>query len=333
MTNPETMRAILIAEAGGPESLKPVARPIPAPATGQVLIKVAAAGVNRPDIMQRKGHYPPPPGASDIPGLEIAGTVVALGDNDSLLKPGDSICALVTGGGYAEYCLASAALCLPVPGGLSLTEAAALPETFFTVWSNVFNRANLRPGETLLVHGGTSGIGTTAIQLAKAFNATVFITAGTDAKCRFCIQLGADAAINYMEQDFVAAIKALTENDGVDVILDMIGGAYFQRNMNCMADDGRLVQIAVQTGAKADINLWHVMLRRLTITGSTLRARSDDFKRDIAQKLLKHVWPLLASGQVKPVIYKTFTLDQADQAHALMESSQHIGKIILTVNP
>ncbi|MCK9397452.1 MAG: NAD(P)H-quinone oxidoreductase [Methylobacter sp.] len=312
--------------------LKPAKRTIPTPSANQVLIKVEAAGVNRPDVMQRKGLYPPPPGSSDIPGLEVTGTIIALGsDNISHLHPGDRVCALVPGGGYAEYCLASAALCLPVPAGLSFTEAAALPETFFTVWSNVFDRAQLQPGETLLVHGGTSGIGTTAIQLAKAFNAKVIVTAGSDAKCKFCLQLGADAAINYKEQDFVEQIKRLTDNKGVDVILDMIGGDYFPRNLKCMSDDARLVQIAIQSGPKTEINLLPVMLKRLTITGSTLRARDDAFKAAIAGKLLEKVWPLLESGKIKPVIHTTFALTDAAKAHQLMESSQHIGKIILTV--
>jgi NADPH2:quinone reductase len=311
--------------------LKPVQRAIPTPTANQLLIKVAAAGVNRPDVMQRKGLYPAPPDASDIPGLEIAGTIVALGDNISHLNEGDKVCALVTGGGYADYCLASAALSLPIPEGLSFTQAAALPETFFTVWSNVFDRAQLQPGETLLVHGGASGIGTTAIQLAKAFNAKVIITAGSTAKCDFCLQLGADAAINYKEQDFVEEIKQLTDNQGVAVILDMIGGDYFPRNIKCMADDARLVQIAVQMGSKAEINLLPVMLKRLIITGSTLRARDDAFKAAIAGKLLENVWPLLASGKIKPVIHSTFALTDAAKAHQLMESSRHIGKIILTV--
>lgn len=311
--------------------LKPVQRAIPTPSANQVLIKVAAAGVNRPDVMQRKGLYPVPPGASDIPGLEVAGTIVALGDNINSFNAGDRVCALVTGGGYAEYCLASAALCLAIPEGLSFTQAAALPETFFTVWSNVFDRAQLQPGETLLVHGGSSGIGTTAIQLAKAFNAKVIVTAGSTAKCEFCLQLGADAAINYQEQDFVEAIKQLTDNKGVDVILDMIGGDYFPRNIKCMADDARLVQIAIQMGPKTEINLLPVMLKRLTITGSTLRARDDAFKAAIAGKLLENVWPLLKSGNIKPVIHSTFALTDAAKAHQLMESSRHIGKIILTV--
>ncbi|MGR8981010.1 MAG: NAD(P)H-quinone oxidoreductase [Gammaproteobacteria bacterium] len=325
------MRAIAIIDAEDLKILQSTECPIPSPAAGEVLIKVAAAGVNRPDVIQRKGHYPPPPGASDILGLEIAGTIAEVGDHVETIKPGDKVCALLTGGGYAEYCLASADLCLPIPDGLSLTEAAALPETFFTVWSNVFDRAKLQPGETLLVHGGTSGIGTTAIQLAKAFDASVFVTAGSDAKCRFCLELGADAAIHYKQQDFVEAVNELTHKKGVDVILDMIGGPYFPRNLKCLSNDGRLVQIAIQQGAKADINLWTVMSKRLTVTGSTLRAMPDGFKRDVAANLRRHVWPLLSSGKIKPVIHTTFPLTQADQAHALMESSRHIGKIILTV--
>ncbi len=327
MPLPDQMTAIEI----GNGNLKPAQRAIPTPSANQVLIKVAAAGVNRPDVMQRKGLYPPPPGASDIPGLEVAGTIVALGSDIGHLHEGDKVCALVTGGGYAEYCLASAALCLPVPEGLSFTQAAALPETFFTVWSNVFDRAHLQPGETLLVHGGSSGIGTTAIQLAKAFNANVIVTAGSEDKCEFCLQLGADAAINYKEQDFVEEIKNLTDGKGVDVILDMIGGDYFPRNLKCMSDDARLVQIAIQNGPKTEINLLPVMLKRLTITGSTLRARDDAFKAAIAAQLFEKVWPLLTSGKIKPVIHSTFALTDAAKAHQLMESSQHIGKIILTV--
>ncbi len=327
MQLPEQMIAIEIDNG----DLKPTQRTVPTPSANQVLIKVAASGVNRPDVMQRKGLYPPPSGASDIPGLEVAGTIIALGSDISHLHEGDRVCALVTGGGYAEFCLASAALCLPVPESLSFTEAAALPETFFTVWSNVFDRAHLQPGETLLVHGGSSGIGTTAIQLAKAFNAKVIVTAGSNAKCEFCLQLGADAAINYKEQDFVEEIKRLTDNKGVDVILDMIGGDYFPRNLKCMSDDARLVQIAIQSGPKAEINLLPVMLKRLTITGSTLRTRDDAFKAAIAAQLLEKVWPLLTSGKIKPVIYSTFALTNAALAHQLMESSQHIGKIILTV--
>ena len=321
------MRAIEIA-AG---ALQPTNRPVPIPTDDQVLIKVAAAGVNRPDVMQRKGLYPAPPGASDLPGLEIAGIVVATGAAVNSIKISDPVCALVSGGGYADYCLAAAAHCLPIPAGLSFVQAAALPETFFTVWSNVFDRARLQSGETLLVHGGSSGIGTTAIQLAKAFDAKVIVTAGSNAKCRFCLELGADAAFNYKEQDFVAEINQLTEGLGVDVILDMIGGDYFPRNLRCMATDGRLVQIAIQNGAKADINLLPIMLKRLTITGSTLRARDDGFKADIAEKLLKNVWPLLSSGAIKPIIHSTFALNEAALAHELMESSRHIGKIILEV--
>lgn len=312
-------------------ALKPVQRAVPTPAARQVLIKVAAAGVNRPDVMQRKGLYPPPPGASDIPGLELAGTVQAVGDSVNSLKPGEKVCALVTGGAYAEYCLASAALCLPIPEGLSFIQAAALPETFFTVWSNVFDRGHLQAGETLLVHGGAGGIGTTAIQLGKAFNAKVIVSAGSKAKCEFCLQLGADVAINYKEQDFVEEIKRLNDSKGVDVILDMIGGDYFPRHLKCLADEGRLVQIAVQNGPKTELNLLPVMLKRLTLTGSTLRARDDAFKAAIASQLLEKVWPLLNSGRIKPVIHSTFALTEAALAHQLMESSQHIGKIILTV--
>lgn len=320
-----TMQAIEIEDG----ALKLTECPIPTPANHQVLIKVAAAGVNRPDIMQRKGLYPAPSDASDIPGLEIAGTVVATGADASHLKPGDAVCALITGGGYAEYCLASAALCLPIPEGWSFIQAAALPETFFTVWSNVFDRVHLLPNEILLVHGGSGGIGTTAIQLAKAFHAKIIVTAGSEAKCQFCLELGADAAINYKKQDFVAEINRLTDSKGVDVILDMIGGDYFPRNLQCMAYDARLVQIAIQNGAKTEINLLSLMLKRLTLTGSTLRARNDDFKADIAQKLYQKVWPLLATGKIKPVIHSTFALKDAGKAHELMESSQHIGKIIL----
>lgn len=333
MSYPTTMRAIEIKTPGGPETLTIATRTTPTPEQHQVLIKVAAAGVNRPDVMQRKGLYPPPPGASDVPGLEISGTIVALGEQVDHLNIGDQVCALVTGGGYAEYCLASANCCLPLPTSLSFTQAAALPETFFTVWSNVFDRARLQPGETLLVHGGSSGIGTTAIQLAKAFNAKVFVTAGSAEKCRRCVQLGADAAINYHAEDFVDVILNLTQNKGVDVILDMIGGDYLPRNIKCMADDARLVQIAVQHGPKADINLLPIMLKRLTITGSTLRARNDAFKANIAKQLLNNVWPLLEMGLIKPIIHSTFSLSDAAKAHELMESSQHFGKIILEVNP
>jgi len=327
MMIPEFMQAIEV-EA---DTLQLTARLTPKPASHQVLIKVVAAGINRPDISQRKGLYPPPTGASDILGLEVAGTIVLVGAAVSHLKVGDTVCALVTGGGYAGYCLASALLCLPIPKGLSFVEAAALPETFFTVWSNVFDRAQLRAKETLLVHGGTSGIGVTAIQLAKAFYANVIVTAGSAEKCNACVKLGADTAINYHEQDFVTAVHKATRNKGVNVILDIIGGDYFPRNLKCLAYDGRLVQIALQHGIKSEINLLPIMVKRLTITGSTLRARDDAFKADIANQLHKNVWPLLASGKIKPIIDSTFTLDEAAVAHEYMESSQHIGKIILEV--
>ncbi len=313
------------------ETLALTQRPIPEPTAHQVLIKVAAAGVNRPDIMQRKGLYPPPVGASDILGLEIAGTVVAPGSAVTNLNIGDCVCALVTGGGYAEYCVAMAILCLPIPDGFTFVQAAALPETFFTVWSNVFDRAQLLRGETLLVHGGSSGIGTTAIQLATAFGANVIITAGSQEKCDRCLELGASVAINYREHDFVEAVLHATEKKGVNVILDMMGGDYLPRNLECLAFDGRLVQIALQNGVKAHINLLPILLKRLTLTGSTLRARDDEFKARIAQQLYKNVWSLLATGQIKPIIYTTFSLAEANQAHALMESSQHIGKIILEI--
>jgi NADPH:quinone reductase len=327
MQLPNTMLAIEIV-AG---SLKLTERAIPKPGSNQVLIKVTAAGVNRPDVMQRKGLYPAPLGASDIPGLEISGIIVALGYGTlaSPFKLGDLVCALVSGGGYAGYCLASVSHCLPIPNGLSLVEAAALPETFFTVWSNVFERAQLQEGETLLVHGGSSGIGTTAIQLAKAFQSKVIITAGSKIKCERCLELGADAAINYKEQDFVLETNRLTSNQGVNVILDMIGGDYFSRNLKCMANDARLVQIAIQNGAKAEINLLPIMLKRLTITGSTLRARDDVFKANIAKKLQQNVWPLLANGSIKPIIHARFALNEASKAHELMENSLHIGKILL----
>ena len=326
---PNSMTVIEIDGFGEPDVLKPIQREIPQPASGEVLIKVAAAGVNRPDVMQRTGMYPPPPGASDIPGLEIAGEVVALGKDVSRLSLGENICALVSGGGYAEYCVAPAPQCLPVPKGFDAVRAAALPETFFTVWANVFERGALTKGESFLVHGGTSGIGTTAIQLAKSFGATVYTTAGSDDKCKACEQLGADVAINYRDKDFVAEIQAQTNKQGVNVILDMVGGDYLPRNIKCMAADGRLLQIALQRGPKGELNLASVMLKRLTVTGSTLRARSIEQKAAIGNALLKNVWPLLEDGTVAPQIYKTFPLVQAAQAHTMMESSQHIGKIIL----
>ena len=327
---PATMTAIEIPEYGPPEALVPGTRPVPEPAAGEVLIKVAAAGVNRPDVLQRQGGYAPPPGTSDIPGLEVAGEIVALGAGVEDLSTGDSVTALVAGGGYAEYCAAPAPQCLPVPGGLSLTEAAALPETFFTVWSNVFDRGGLQAGEVFLVHGGSSGIGTAAIQLAKAFGARVFATAGSADKCRACEDLGAEKAIDYRDEDFVATVKEASGGKGADLILDMVGGDYIARDIELLAPDGRLVFIAFLRGPKAEINFMPVMRKRLTVTGSTLRPRDIAFKGAIAQALRDRVWPLISAGQVKPVMYKTFPLAEAAEAHRLMESSAHIGKIVLT---
>ena len=328
---PETMTAIEIREPGGPEVLGPASRPLPQPGAGEVLIKVAAAGVNRPDCLQRQGSYPPPKGASDIPGLEIAGEVVALGDGVTDLKVGDRVCALVTGGGYAEYCAAPAVQCLPVPKGYSMAQAAALPETFFTVWVNVFQRSGLKSGESFLVHGGTSGIGTTAIQLAKAFGCTVFATAGSAEKVKACKDLGADHAINYKTEDFVEVVKAATGGRGVDVILDMVGGDYIPRDIKVLAEDGRLSFIAFLGGPKAEVNFAAVMMKRLTITGSTLRARPVAVKAQLAAELKEKVWPLLDAGRVAPVMAAAFPLAEAAKAHALMESSDHIGKIVLTL--
>lgn len=325
------MRAIEIVPNTAENGLRPAEMPEPVPGSTQVLIRVAAAGVNRPDLMQRQGLYPPPPGASTILGLEVAGTIAEIGNQVSGFKIGDRVCALVTGGGYAEYCLASAVCCLPIPSALTFTQAAAVPETFFTVWSNLFERGRLAPGDKLLLHGGGSGIGTTAIQLAKAFGAKVYVTAGSDGKCERCIELGADAAINYKKQDFVAAIERLTGGNGVDAVLDMIGGDYFPRNLKCLAPEGRLVQIAVQNGIKSEINLWAVMAKRLTVTGSTLRARDDVFKGEIAKRLREKVWPLLEAGTVKPVIDSVFPLAEAEKAHVRMASNQHFGKIILEI--
>jgi putative PIG3 family NAD(P)H quinone oxidoreductase len=330
-TLPSEMTAIEIVEPGGPDQLKPTTRPMPEIGPGEVLIRVAAAGVNRPDVFQRKGGYAPPPGASDIPGLEVAGEVVALGEQVNSLHLGDRVCALVAGGGYAEYCAAPAAQCLPVPRGLSLVEAAALPETYFTVWSNVFDRGRLQPGESVLIHGGSSGIGTTAIQLAKAFGAKVFTTAGSPEKCRACRDLGADVAIDYKQEDFVEAVRAANDGKGVELILDMVGGDYIPRNVDLLEPDGRLVFIAFLGGPKAEINFQKVMVKRLTLTGSTLRPRDVGFKAAIAAQLHTQVWPLIESGQVKPQIFRTLPLDRAAEAHALMESSTHIGKIVLTV--
>ncbi|QYY27345.1 NAD(P)H-quinone oxidoreductase [Diaphorobacter sp. MNS-0] len=327
------MQAVEIAAFGPPEGLRLAERPVPQPGDGELLIRVAASGVNRPDVLQRKGNYAPPAGVSDLPGLEVAG-VVESGDAAAMaqagLRVGDRVCALVAGGGYAQWCVAPVAQCLPVPQGLSDVEAASLPETFFTVWSNVFDRARLQAGEVLLVQGGSSGIGVTAIQLARARGATVIVTAGSDEKCAACLALGAHHAINYKTQDFVAEARRLTDGRGVDVVLDMVAGSYVAREVECLAEDGRVVIIAVQGGLDAQFNAGLVLRRRLTITGSTLRPRPVAFKGAIAQALREHVWPLLASGAVKPVIHSTFPAAQAAQAHALMESNQHVGKIVLT---
>ncbi|MBG7618699.1 NAD(P)H-quinone oxidoreductase [Herbaspirillum sp. AP02] len=323
------MRAIEIKEFGGPEVLQPCERPVPELKPGEVLIKVHAAGVNRPDVFQRTGNYPVPPGASDLPGLEVAGEIVAGELGDSGFKLGDLVCALVQGGGYAEYCAAPLAQCLPVPKGLSALEAAALPENYFTVWSNVFDRGQLSGEETLLVQGGSSGIGVTAIQIARALGHRVFATAGSAEKCRACEELGAERAINYKTEDFEAVVKELTGGRGVDVILDMVGGDYLPREIKALADDGRLVFIAQLGGAKGQLDMGQVMRRRLTITGSTLRPRPVAFKAAIAANLRQHVWPLIEAGKIKPVIHQRFPLEQAAQAHAMMESSAHIGKIML----
>ena len=326
---PQSMNYIQIEKHGDPEVLKLHSMSVPEPGPGEVLIKVAAAGVNRPDMMQRKGLYPPPPGATDVPGLEVSGTVVSVGQNVSEPTINSEVCALVTCGGYAEYCLAAASICLPVPEKISLVNAAGIPETFFTVWTNVFERGQLKARESLLVHGGSSGIGTTAIQLGKAFGATVYTTAGTSEKCEFCEDLGADVSINYREQDFSEEIKRLTEGKGVNVILDMVGGPYFPKNIRLLADEGRLVQIALMQGSKAEVDFRSLLLKRVTLTGSTLRPRSVEEKTKIAQALQKNVWPLLESGAVRPIIHQTFPLKHASEAHRLMESSTHIGKILL----
>ncbi len=325
------MRAIEIMHPGGPEVLQACDRPMPALKAGEVLIKVHAAGVNRPDVLQRTGNYPVPPGASDLPGLEVAGEIVD-GDLDgSGFTKGDLVCALVQGGGYAEYCAAPVAQCLPVPRGWSALEAASLPETFFTVYSNIFERARLQPGETLLVQGGTSGIGVTAIQMATALGHRVFATAGTDDKCRACEGLGAERGINYRTEDFAEVVKALTDGKGANVIIDMVAGTYVNREIQCLADDGRLVIIALLGGAKGEVNFGEIMRRRLTVTGSTLRPRPVAFKQDIANKLRDRIWPLLEARKIRPVIHKVFPLAQASDAHALMETSTHVGKIMLEV--
>ena len=329
----DTMRAVVISAFGGPEVLRLGDRPVPQPGAGELLIRVAASGINRPDVLQRMGHYAPPPGTSDLPGLEVAG-VVESGDEAAMaeagIRVGDRVCALVAGGGYAQWCVAPVAQCLPVPKGFSDVEAASLPETFFTVWSNVFDRGRLQAGESLLVQGGTSGIGVTALQLGRAFGATVIATAGSDSKCAACLELGAHHAINYRSQDFVAEAQRITGGKGVDVVLDMVAGDYVAREVECLAEDGRLVIIAVQGGVKSGLNAGLVLRRRLTITGSTLRPRPVAFKGAIARALREHVWPLLSEGKVRPVIHSTFEAARAADAHALMESNQHIGKIVLT---
>ncbi len=327
-----SMQAVEISQPGGPEVLRLTERPLPQPAAGEVLIRVQAAGVNRPDVLQRKGAYAPPAGASDLPGLEVSGTIESGDVADSGFKVGDQVCALVAGGGYAEFCVAPIAQCLPKPRGLAFAEAAGLPETYFTVWSNVFDRARLVAGESLLVQGGSSGIGVAAIQLAAALGSTVFATAGSDEKCEACVALGAKRAINYRTEDFAEVIKAETDGRGVDVILDMVAGDYLPREIASLADDGRLVFIALLGGAKATLDMGAVLRRRLTVTGSTLRPRSVAFKEAIARRLREVVWPLIESGRVKPMLFRTFPLAQAGDAHRLMESSQHVGKIVLTVS-
>jgi NADPH:quinone reductase len=327
---PHTDMAIEIANPGGPDMLQPAQRPVPRPGPGELLVRVAAAGVNRPDVMQRQGKYPPPPGASDIPGLEVAGTVAATGFEVGGWKTGDAVCALVAGGGYARWCLVPAAQALPIPSGLSPVEAAALPETFFTVWRNVFDIGGLKRGETALIHGGASGIGTTAIQLITAFGGKAIVTAGSRDKCEACLRLGAVHAIDYRSEDFVAAVREATGGRGVDLVLDMIGGDYLPRNLQVLAERGRHVSIATQRGSRAEINLVTVMQKRLTLTGSVLRARPVAEKAAIAAALQAQVWPLLANGQVRPQIWRTYRLEEAAAAHAALDGGDHIGKIVLT---
>jgi NADPH:quinone reductase len=331
MSVPAKMRAVEVSAPGGPEVLKPVERPVPSPKAGEILIKVAAAGVNRPDVLQRMGLYAPPPDASDLPGLEVAGEVVALGSSVKNFRVGEKVCALVHGGGYAEYCTAPEGTGLPIPKGLSAVEAASLPETFFTVWANVYERAKLAPGESLLVQGGSSGIGVTAIQMAKATGNRVFATAGSDEKVAACVRLGAEKAFNYKTQDWAAELKAATGGQGVNVILDMVGGDYVPKELKALADDGRLVFIAFLRGAKTELDINELMRRRLTLSGSTLRPRTVEFKSYLAKNLREKIWPLIDAGRIKPEIYKTFSLENASEAHRLMETSQHIGKIVLTI--
>lgn len=328
---PESMTAIAISAPGGPEVLIPETRPVPGPGAGEVLIRVAAAGVNRPDVLQRMGYYPPPPGASDLPGLEIAGEIVAVGPGGDAGTVGQAVCALVAGGGYAEYCVAPTGSCLPVPTGFSMAEAAALPETIFTVWHNLFERAWVMEGETVLVHGGTSGIGTTAIGLCKLFDVRVIVTCGSADKCAAAMALGADLAVDYSSEDYVAAVKAFTDGKGVNAVLDMVGGDYVARNLECLADDGRHVTIAFQRGAKVEIDISYVMRRRLTMTGSTLRARSADFKAALADEIHRTLWPRLNEGAWKPAMDQSFPLAEAAAAHARMQAGAHVGKIVLEV--
>ncbi|AJY47480.1 NAD(P)H-quinone oxidoreductase [Martelella endophytica] len=331
MSSDGSMRYITISGFGGPDVMQMATGPRPRPGPGEILVKVAAAGINRPDVAQRQGQYPPPPGASQVMGLEVAGTVVETGAAVTEFAPGDRVCGLANGGGYAEYCLLPAGQALPVPDGMDDVTAAAMPETFFTVWANLFQMAGLTEGESVLIHGGSSGIGTTAIQLARAFGATVFVTAGSEAKCEACVALGASAAINYREQDFVEVVKSLTDGRGVDVILDMVGGAYFQRNLSALAKDGCLSIIAFLSGPKADsVNLGPIMAKRLTVTGSTMRPRTEVEKRQIRDELREQVWPLLAKGAIKPVIERVFAFEDVVAAHRLMEDGSHIGKIVLS---
>jgi putative PIG3 family NAD(P)H quinone oxidoreductase len=325
------MTAIAITTPGGPEVLQPRPHPVPAIAAGELLIRVAAAGVNRPDLLQRQGKYEPPAGAPDTPGLEVAGTIVAIGDSVAGWTIGDQVCGLVVGGGYAEYCAAPAVQCLPVPRGFSMVDAAAVPETFFTVWTNVFERGRLRAGETILVHGGASGIGTAAVMLGRVFGATVYATAGTTEKCAACERLGATRAINYRTEDFVEVVRAATAGAGVDVVLDMVGGDYVSRNLEVLAVEGRLVQIAFLRGGRVEVNLAPLMQKRLTFTGSTLRPRTQEQKGAIARALHEHVWPRFERGELRPVIHATFPLERASDAHAMLETGEHVGKIVLVV--
>lgn len=329
---PETMTAIEIAEFGGPEVLKPATRPTPTPGDGELLVKTVAVGVNFPDTMQRQGSYPPPPGTTDIPGLELAGTVVAVGSGADGFAPGDEVCGLVSGGAYAEYCIVPAPTALPLPKGYDMLNAAAIPENFFTVWTNLFDGVQLTAGDTILIHGGSGGIGTAAIQVAKAFGATVFTTARNAEKCKACEDLGATRAINYTEEDFVEVVKQATGGIGCSVVMDMVGGDYFNRNLDVLAPDGRMVQVAVQKGAKVELFIPTIMAKRIHYTGSTLRPRTTEQKGAVAKAVYENLWPLFEKGDIKPLIFKTFPLEKAAEAHALMASSSHIGKIMLTVD-